>query len=258
MAVGDILDGAFRLYRANFKTILIVVLAVSGPLEFASALARRTQNGGNSFFGSLSNQSGTTSTTSAVSIVVTGLISLIALPYAGGAISRVVSTSYMGGVERPGPALRATLGRWWALLAASVLVHLVEVIGFVLLILPGLIFMALYVCVAPAIVIEGLGPIRGMRRSWSLNRHRKWRVLGIALLSGIMVTFIGSVLAGPLQIAAIGVGLRWGWILLFIGSMLGQLVTISLNAIIATLLYFDGRIRQEGFDLQILARRIGG
>lgn len=261
MTMGDILDGAFRLYRANFKTILIVISVVAGPIQLLSALSRRGEFGGGSVFNVFSNQTTTqnngVSVGSGVALLATGLLSLVALPYAGGAISRVVSASYMGGAELPGSALRATLRRAWPLLAASILVHILEALGLVLVILPGLMLMALYVCVAPAIVIEGLGPIQGMKRSWALNRPRMWRVMGIAILSGLVVTIVGSVFSAPLEAAAASVGFRWGWILLFLGGLLGSLVTLSLNAIIATLLYFDGRIRQEGFDLQILARGIG-
>ena len=54
------------------------------------------------------------------------------------------------------------------------------------------------------------------------------------------------------------IGLRWGWILLAIGSVLTALVTTPIVAIIATLLYFDARIRNEGFDLQIMATHLSG
>lgn len=262
MTMGDILDGAFRLYRANFKTIVLIVSAVAGPIELVSAIASRRQLDGTSFFGYTFNsgtaQGNGTSAASAVALGVAVLVGLVALPWAGGAISRVVAASYLGGREMPGTALRATLGRALPLLGASILVHLLEVVGLVLVIVPGLMFMALSVCVAPAIVIEGLGPVRGMRRSWALNRPRLWRVMGIAILSGLVVTVVGSVFGTPLRLAAQGVGSQWGWILLFLGSLLSSLVTLSLNSIIATLIYFDGRIRQEGFDLQVLARGIGG
>jgi hypothetical protein len=245
MTVSDILDGAFRLYRANFKAILLITMAVAGPLDLVSALVRRGDYGGTSIFNSLSTasvgQTSSGSTSTVVALGITGLISFIVLPCAGGAISRLVSSSYIQGVELPGQALKSALRRAWPLLAASFLVHLMEIVGFIALIVPGLVFMALYVCVAPAIVIEGLGPIQGMKRSWALNKPRLWRVMGIALLSGLVVSLVGSVFSTPLQVAAVAIGLRWGWILLFLGELLASVVTLSLNAIIATLLYFDGR-----------------
>jgi hypothetical protein len=36
--------------------------------------------------------------------------------------------------------------------------------------------------------------------------------------------------------------------------VLSSLVSAPIIAIVSTLLYFDGRIRHEGFDLQVMAR----
>lgn len=260
MSMGDILDGAFRLYRANFKSILIIVAAIDGPIQFIGALLRRNEFGGTSIFnfnGVAQQNSGGTSTSTAIGLIVLAVVSIVALPLTGGAVSRVVSASYMGGVETPAAALRAMVRKSFALLVAAVFVHVIEVVSFFFLILPGLIFMAMYVSVSPAIMVEGLGPFAGMGRSWSLTRGRMWRVMGTAIVCGIIVSIIGSVVADPFSFAGAAVGLHWGWILVFIGGLLGNLVTLALNAVVATLIYFDGRIRHEGFDLQILARGIG-
>ena len=78
-------------------------------------------------------------------------------------------------------------------------------------------------------------------------------MLGIALLSGLLASIVGSVLGGVPTMLAFVVGLRWGWLLLAAGSILSGLVSTPLVAIVATLVYYDGRIRQEGLDLQIMA-----
>lgn len=261
MNIGDVLDGAFRLYRANFLTVITIVAVIAGPIELLSALGRRGQFGGQGFFSILANPSSAQNTGSSGLSPASGLaslVSLLMLPYAAGAISRVVAASYLGQSETAGTALRASLSRFFPLLGAWFVVHLLEVVGGVLLVLPGLIFMALCVCTAPAIVMENLGPIQGIRRSWNLNRHRMWTVMGTALLSGIVISIVGNIIGAPLQIAALAIGLRWGWILLFLGLLLANLVVLALNAIVATLIYFDGRIRYEALDLQILARGLQG
>jgi hypothetical protein len=68
-----------------------------------------------------------------------------------------------------------------------------------------------------------------------------------------MTSTIGSVLGGVPTAVAFVVGLRWGWPLLAVGSIISGLVSTPLIAIVATLVYYDGRIRQEGLDLQIMA-----
>jgi riboflavin transporter FmnP len=58
----------------------------------------------------------------------------------------------------------------------------------------------------------------------------------------------------PFSIGALALGTaHGGWLLQAIGSSLNYMVVLPLWAIFATLLYFDGRIRGEGFDLQVAA-----
>jgi sterol desaturase/sphingolipid hydroxylase (fatty acid hydroxylase superfamily) len=106
-------------------------------------------------------------------------------------------------------------------------------------------------------VVEELGPIRGIRRSWSLMRRRFWPVLGIALLAGLISNVLGQVLGVVPTFAGVIVGLEWGWILVAVGAILTALVTTPIVAIVATLQYFDARIRFEGFDLQVIAAELG-
>jgi hypothetical protein len=93
----------------------------------------------------------------------------------------------------------------------------------------------------------------GLRRSWRLAKRRFWPTMGIALLGGLIATVLGQVLGGIPSFLALVIGLRWGWILLAAGSSLTSLLVTPLVSIIATLLYFDARIRTEGFDLQVIA-----
>jgi hypothetical protein len=69
---------------------------------------------------------------------------------------------------------------------------------------------------------------------------------------------LGSVVSGVPGAGAALIGYRWGFPLVAVGSVATAVLVEPLTAIVATLLYFDLRIRQEGFDLQIMARDIGG
>src|SRR5947209_16654462 len=169
MTLSDILDGAFKLLKANWRTLLLITAAFVVPLHIVSAFVQRNLYSGRSFFDAVSNptlRSSGTGSSNAQLVVggVVALVSLLVAPFVAGAISKVVAASYLGGEETVGSALRATGRRTWPLFAAWVLVHLLEGFGALFCILPGLIFMALFVAVAPAIGIEQLGPIRGMRR----------------------------------------------------------------------------------------------
>ncbi len=290
MTVSDILDGAFRLLKANARALLPIVAVFIVPLQVIAAYAQRDLLGGAGVLEVLSDPSlaaegGLQGDSNQIGGAIAGLLNLLVLPFLAGAVSQVVAASYLGHELGAADALRATFRRSWALFLGWVLVHLLEAAGFlvfgvalvaliaagapgvaigilavlgVFAALPVLVaVMALSVAVAPAIVVEHLGPVAGTRRSWSLMRRRFWPVLGTALLAGLVASILGQVLGLIPSIAGLIVGTDGGWILLAIGAILTALITQPIVAIVATLQYFDARIRFEGFDLEVIAAELG-
>ncbi|HXM52369.1 MAG TPA: hypothetical protein VN913_03725, partial [Candidatus Binatus sp.] len=163
-----------------------------------------------------------------------------------------------------------TLARYWPLLgliglflAFGVVWAVAELIGFVLLILPGLAvfcaavyFLVRWSLTVAAMMAEDIGPIRGLGRSWNLVSGQWWRTFGILLIVtilqtiitwglGILLGVIASVFStGDFQAALVQVG----------GTLLGALVS-PITTIAVVLLYFDLRVRKEGLDLDQLAQQ---
>jgi len=73
------------------------------------------------------------------------------------------------------------------------------------------------------------------------------------LVAGLMASVIGAALGFIPQVVALIVGLDWGWLILAAGAILVGVITTPFVAIVSTLVYFDGRIRREGFDLAVMA-----
>lgn len=291
MTVGDVLDGAFKLMKANARSVFTIVAAFVVPLQLLAAFSQRNALGGAGLLDVLNDPSvaeaaaeSSRSNADLILSLVASFLNILVLPFLGGAISLVVGASYLGQELGPAEALRRTVRRAWALFASWVIVHVLEAAGFVVALVVAVLLavagaggllvvlvaavgflagvplllavMALSVLTAPAIVVEELGPIRGVRRSWSLVRRRFWPVLGIALLAGVIAFVIGNVLGTVPQLLALVVGLEWGWLLLAFGAILTAMVTQPIVAIVATLQYFDARIRFEGFDLQVIAAEL--
>lgn len=262
MTVGDVLDGSFKIFKANARTLILATAAVVVPLQVISSFLLREQFD----VGFLDLFSDPTlaesaaeqqeSLSQAVLSILTALIAAFVTPFVTGAVAKVVAASYLGREIAPGVALRQAARSFPALLAAFVLVHLLELVGFVLCILPGFAVMAMFVLVAPAIAIEELGPIQGMRRSWRLVKPRFWGVLGISLLSGFIANVLGQILGTAPALIALVLGGSFAWLGVAISGVLSQLVSLPIVTVAATLLYFDARIRHEGFDLQIMASEL--
>jgi hypothetical protein len=286
MTLPDILDGAFKLLRANARTVFTITAVFVVPIQVLSAFLQRDLFGGQSITDFVSDPSTTngsaSSGTDAVATLVAVAATVLVLPFVAGAVSRVVAASYLGETVEAGAALRSAGRRWWSLVVSWVLVHLFEglvwiavvvlavalavggaegwpvLIGIGLLALAGIpwavVAMAWCVAVAPAIVVEDLGAFAGLRRSIRLLRPRTWSTVAVALVGGFLATILGQVLGVVPQTIGLAIGGdRGGWVLLAVGGVLTSIVTTPLVAIIATLVYFDGRIRHEGFDLEVMA-----
>lgn len=143
-----------------------------------------------------------------------------------------------------------------AALGIPLLAGLVMVFG-ALLCLGLFLFLTLrYGLCIPALVLEALGPGDSIRRSIELTRGRLGRVF-LMVVCATMVTWAAFVLfQGPFLAAAMMAGLETsrGFWLNLAGGVLGTIgttLTAPFMVIGLALIYYDARIREEGFDLEL-------
>jgi hypothetical protein len=261
MTFGDILDGAFRLLKANLKTIVLVAAVFLIPVNLLAAFFQRNLLGGSSVIRllndpSLLDQASSPSGGELAGTAIAALAAILVTPFVGGAVSRVVAASYLGEELEAGPAMRLTLRRFLPLLGAFVCTALLKAAGLLLCLVGALVPVTFFLVTTPAVMVEELGPIRAMARSAGLVRPRFWPTMGIAVVSGLMASVLSNVLSFPFTFGALAIGYRWGWILAAVGAIVPALLTTPFVSIVATLVYFDARIRNEGFDLQVIAAEL--
>lgn len=114
--------------------------------------------------------------------------------------------------------------------------------------------------VAPAFVIEMRGPIGSLVRSWQLMKGSVLRAFGLMLIVVVVVSILQAIISAPIAVIA-GLGQLQGAessrtlvVLNGLVQMILSTVLAPLTSIIVILLYYDQRIRKEGFDLELLAR----
>jgi hypothetical protein len=249
MTVADVLDGGITIIKAAPRTIFAIAAVFVVPYELVSAWLRRDALTEGGFSGVLSalDDSGSNSAITGetvVTFIVTGLI----LSFIAGAIGHLVSSWYAERTPTTGDALRATFERAPALVAAWFVVHVAEGGAALALFVPAIFLMPLFLVTAPVIVVERLGPWRGVRRSWQLTRARYGAVLGAALLIAL-VDLILSVALGA--IGLVFAELPYGWVGDVTCQAAASLVTIPFVAAATVLVYLDLRIRTEGLDLEL-------
>ena len=118
-----------------------------------------------------------------------------------------------------------------SLIAFGILFGIGVGIGFVLIIIPGLILITMWSVGAPAIVAEGVGPIQAFGRSWRLVRGNGWSVFGALLLILIIVILVGFVLG------AIATPIGNGAIV--VASIISGALTAPIFALAVTVIFYD-------------------
>lgn len=118
-----------------------------------------------------------------------------------------------------------------ALIVFGILAGIGITIGFIFVIVPGLVLLTFWAVGAPAIVVEDIGPIEAFGRSWKLVRGNAWSVFGVILVTFLIVIVISVVLTV--------VGAVLGDIGLLIASILSGGVTAPIYALVAAILYFE-------------------
>lgn len=141
--------------------------------------------------------------------------------------------------------------------AAIALVPLCLCAGFIPALILSMLFYIRWIFWPQAIVLETKGVRSGLGRSWRLLRGSFWRVLIIVILMGIFIWIITVTPTYTISFAAILFPSPLVSILLSttVATIIGIFVSPIRYAIL-TLLYYDLRIRKEGFDLEMRAKQL--
>lgn len=117
--------------------------------------------------------------------------------------------------------------------------------------------------VLPLIVVERAGVFASLRRSWALARGARLRIVGVLLVAwmitalpmfgALMLAGMGTALADPAAVAALSTGQT---VFYDVVSALTGALTMPFFVATLVVLYFDRKVRAEGFDLEWEARQL--
>ena len=257
LSVGEMLDAGFRLFRARFGTLILCVLVPVVPLTILATGVQASVDP-NAF--DIDSTETADSGTALAGTLVAALIQFAAAALGIAACFKAISAAYLGEHAGVSESLRYALGRLVQLLIAYFLVVIIVLLGLLALIIPSIWLAVKLSMVFPAVVFERTGPFAGIGRSWSLTGGNWWRVFG-TLLIVFLITFVlqlvlGGV-AGGLLAAADNVSSLTAAIVLTLVNLLALALTYPLWASVTSVVYYDLRVRNEGFDLHLLAQGMG-
>jgi hypothetical protein len=265
LSLGELLDRTFFLYRRNFLLFagisaipyLIIIGATAGFVtigRFAGAVPPISPN-------HLPNMGLAIGTIGGGFFVVI-LIFLLLLLLSAGATVFAVAEIYAGRRPKIRGVFRHALSKLVIILGVMLLSLLIVMPALILLIIPGIYVGCRLSVGTAAALVEDLGPMAAIRRSFGLTKGFAGRAFLIILLAVAMSWAIVAVFQIPFLIliaasAKNPVLLIFWTILMEIGNFCGSVAVAPVSTIGFALFYYDLRVRKEAFDLQMMMQAIG-
>ena len=253
-SVTEIVDAAFQLYRRDALEYVLVTAIAYAPWVVAQLFLMR---------GLLMSSPQTLNAAAPTSFVL-AVIGIFAYALMSAVLSRFSSDVYLERATGLGMVVRSVLPLVPRLIGATILFGLVLMLGFVPvlvgaaltnipLIIVGMLLsiawafyaLARFFAVFQTIVLEQRGVVAAFSRSSVLSRNRK----GHILLTLLLVVIIFVMLSFAVTMVAQLFGTIAGSVVL---QSLYTVVAYPLIGITQMILYYDTRIRAEGFDIEVM------
>jgi hypothetical protein len=207
-----VIGEAFQTYRDHAEALLggaVIVVGISAVIN------------------------GIFATTGSLALVAVGiLISIVAGVLYAGYVVKLVQDVRDGRRDFSiGELFSAAAPYIGTLFLNGLLAGIAITIGFILIIVPGLILITIWSVIAPSIVVEDRGVIEAFGRSRELVRGNGWNVFGVIVLAFLIVVAV-SIVAGLIGSALGDVGR-------VILQAIANVVTAPIAALVASILFFD-------------------
>jgi hypothetical protein len=201
------------------------------------------------------------------------------LSLAQGAVVKVVGDDYLERAAGVGAALKMALRRAGPLVAFAVLAGVLALAPLVLVVVLGLlaggaggialvllgglgwliwvIFVGIKMSLGvQALMLERLGPIAALRRSFRLTTGSFWKILLFYLVINVVSLIVSELLQTLAGLMVSAIPLTARYLVSTVASGAIGIFTSPFILILLTLVYYDVRIRREGFDIEMLAQSL--
>ena len=287
----ELIDATFEIVRARFRVLATTAALVMVPvmaLTLLSALASPETTATPPVGGDVKVGVGgpvttvTTEGSMAATILLLPVMAVAFVVYVMGvgAMIHIASRAYMGEAVEMGPALARAKARFWTLVRATIAKYIRAIGPVVLLgaamavVIPAIagrgssgsvgaaaalglllpvamayavIILLRYAVTGPVVINEDVSGSAALARSGALTKGSKRRLFGLFLL--LIVIMYAVMLTVMFVTMMIFRNVLFAQVLMNVSS----LVTYPFAAALITVIYYDLRIRNEGFDLEVMA-----
>jgi hypothetical protein len=269
LRVGEVLDVAIKVYLRNARTMFKIVFVVVAPVQVLAMLILASTTPDPDFFNPTfeSPQPGEVPDFDTsdlwgfiAGVLTTWLLSWIATTIATGACYKAISGAYLGEAPEWKDSLRFARSRLRPLLWLTLIQAVLTGLGFVACIIPGIWLAVSWAVAVPAMLTEDVRGRAALGRSFGLVKHRWWPTLGALALGFILAAIVGGAISAAvtaLSFTDVGDSLFATLAVDAIAGTISGVLVTPFQAALATIIYFDLRVRKEGFDLELLAQHVG-
>jgi hypothetical protein len=159
-----------------------------------------------------------------------------------------------------GECLSEGFKRLGVALGVAILAAIGYFIGFLLLVVPGIVVMLMWIVAVPVAVVERAGVTASFGRSRALTRDRRWRIFGTLFVAGLIIAAVEGVI-GFILIRSMGSSFIEGMTELVTHPGTGLAVAqwafnalnLALYACLLASLYYYLRRDKDGVDIEQIA-----
>jgi flagellar biosynthesis protein FlhB len=234
-SVGDIIDASFTVYRKRFGPMIAVCLL----LVFIPFVV--------SLIGGCTTANATTSCDTAIGWIG-NIASEFGMVVASAATILAAAEAYAGIPSDWRQSAAAGLRRIIPIIVLTVVAAVLMTIGFVIVLIPGIFLAVSFAVATPALMIERVGPIESLKRSWRLATGERWRLFGAGLSMIIIAGIVFGILALIVYFALSGLAELGEGDASYYVQQVVTLLSIPLTAAVGAVLYVDLRVRKEDLD----------
>lgn len=270
LSIGELLDRSFAMYRRNF-IVFVGIAGVPALFYLAARLAYialltkgqaiKATDPALSIWAQMSGRFAVLNIGMSIASFAVGIAAWCALVYATSAI-------YLGHSPSIAQAFAGLKGSFGRALGVSFVTGLLTMLGFVLLIVPGILLSLRWALVVPSTLLEQTGVSESRSRSSFLTEGSRGRILLIFIMWAVVLYALTMILEIPIMGVLMASMIRtrasapvlpfWYFAASFAVSFLVNSLTTPILGIALTLQYYDGRIRKEALDLQMLMQSAAG
>ena len=235
---GELIRNTFRIYGRYFIPIVLTYLILVYPWQFLYSMGFHEQN----------------TVFMVIGVVLVMASSLFAMAIVTLLISDVCVGNKISLARYFKRAFGTILGK---LLLTNLLQTIIIAIGFILLVIPGLVFMVWFLFAGSIVVLEEKWGVQALKRSRILGKGyylRNFGVFFVLLIVVIMISAVIGFIVGILGATVIDTGIGGLGLLMF--QDLVQVVTTPIWTISFILMYYDLRVRKEAYNNDVLAEEL--